>query len=109
MSMTDLRAFSMADLLYYNSKGDLVEDLTEDFLRSAGSGYPPVPAAISEVMSASALVDAAETQALTHVRAANLSDVFVSGLQCKQRNDAAENSSLACNGVQSSGCVARRE
>ena len=62
--------------------------------------------AISEVMSASALVEAAETQALTHVRAANLSDVFVSGLQCKQRNDA-ENSSLASDGVESSDCCAQ--
>eukprot|EP01051_Picozoa_sp_SAG22_P004320 SAG22_NODE_229_length_14598_cov_13.257052_1_plen_1357_part_00 len=80
MAMTDLRDFSMAGAIYYDSTGRLVEDLTGDFLQSSASGYTAVPAAISEVLSVSALITAANSQALTHVRAGNISGVFASGL-----------------------------
>ena len=81
MKMTDLRVFSGAAVFYYDSKGQLVEDLREDFKEYCESTISPVPITMSEVLSPAALSTAAKTQVLTYARATSLSTMFTQSLR----------------------------
>ena len=55
-------------MAYYNTSGELVEDLHDDFLFTVESTISPVPVVVSEVTSPSAVAAAVDNQLLTHVR-----------------------------------------
>eukprot|EP01051_Picozoa_sp_SAG22_P001501 SAG22_NODE_60_length_23423_cov_8.445250_5_plen_1524_part_00 len=94
LSMPDLRCYSMAATVYYDSNGTLVEDLEADLKTTVESTITPVPVAVSEVLSPKALVDAASNQMLTHVTlvsaplaSSNTSSVFMDGLRWNSQYD----------------------
>ena len=94
LSMPDLRCYSMAATVYYDSNGTLVEDLEADLKTTVESTITPVPVAVSEILSPKALVDAASNQMLTHVTlvsaplaSSNTSSVFMDGLRWNSQYD----------------------
>ena len=76
--MTDMRVYSMAAVKYFRD-GDLVEDLTEDFKRTAESTIAPTPVVVDLVASPAALVAAIRNNHTSpFVRAQSVSQIWQS-------------------------------
>ena len=72
MRMPDLRLYAMAAVRYYKN-GELVEDLTDDYLYTAECTIPPAPAAVNEVTSPQQLLAEVNSgHALMYAQAENL-------------------------------------
>ena len=79
LGLSNLIDSSLAGTSYYNSEGNLVEDLALDYLYTAGGGIAPIPVVVSDVLDARSLIRAATT-AVTVARVALPSEAFSESL-----------------------------
>lgn len=92
MQMPDLRLYAMAAVRYYKD-GELVEDVTDQYLYTAECTIPPAPAAVNEVTSPRQLLAEANSgHALMYAQAENLQrthprGVFMAALRWTHQYD----------------------
>lgn len=80
MQLPDIKNCSAAAIRYYRD-GNLVEDLTEEFLTSVQGTLPPCPVAISDVLSPDGLIrEARSGNALTFAQGKSLETVVQESL-----------------------------
>jgi hypothetical protein len=88
MAMYDLRGFSAAGLVYYDSAGSLIEGpLLDDYMVTSESTIAPVPLVISEVATAAALLKAVRTQYINNVMVYDMNNLFSHGLRWSSQYD----------------------
>jgi hypothetical protein len=88
MRLWDLRLYGMAAVRYYRN-GQLVEDVTEDYLTTAQATIPPAPVSVNEVASADELEREVKSgHALVYAQASSLHDLFPQALRWTHQYDA---------------------
>ena len=86
--MYDLRGFSAAGLIYYDSTGVLVEGpLLDDYMVTSESTISPVPLVISEVATAAALTKAVTTQYINNAMVYDMNNLYAHGLRWNSQYD----------------------
>lgn len=85
--MWDLKLYASAGVRYYKN-GKLVEDLTDDYLKTAQCTIAPNPVSVNEVYSIDELEREIENNnALTYVLARNIDTIFDDGLRWTHQYD----------------------
>ena len=87
MGMKDLRTYGMAAVRCYRN-GELIEDVTDDYLVTAQGTIPPAPAAVSIVGSPEELLQEVRSgNALTYGQGRSLDTLFDDGLRYSHQYD----------------------
>ena len=89
LQIRDLRLYSVAATKYFTAEDGLVEDVTNQFIKSAEGTIPPTPIAISRVRSPAELTRAvvALGHDLTCVYATTVSEIWTHGLRYNDQYD----------------------
>ncbi|MFQ5807993.1 MAG: hypothetical protein ACE5JM_00110 [Armatimonadota bacterium] len=87
MRMKDLRTYGMAAVRFYRG-GQLVEDVTDEYLLTAQGTIPPAPAAVNLVRSPDELIrDVRSGSALTYAQARSPATLFDDALHYSSQYD----------------------
>lgn len=87
MKMTDLRLYSAVGVRYYKN-GELIEDVTDDYLITAQCTIAPNPVSINEVESVEELRNEIKKgHSLTYVFAKSINTIFSDGLRWTHQYD----------------------
>ncbi|MCM8785073.1 MAG: hypothetical protein NC827_00710 [Candidatus Omnitrophica bacterium] len=85
--MWDLKLYAAVGIRYYKN-GKLIEDLTEEYLKTAQCTIAPNPVSINEIYSADELKREIENKnSLTYIMARNLDTIFEDGLRWTHQYD----------------------
>ena len=85
--MWDLKLYASAGIRYYKNQ-KLIEDLTEQYLKTAQCTIAPNPVSINEIYSADEIKQEIENNnALTYVMAKNIDTIFDDGLRWTHQYD----------------------
>ncbi|MCM8768184.1 MAG: hypothetical protein NC911_00640 [Candidatus Omnitrophica bacterium] len=85
--MWDLKLYAAAGIRYYKN-GKLLEDLTDDYLKTAQCTIAPNPVSINEIYSADEIrAEKENNNALTYVMARNINTIFDDGLRWTHQYD----------------------
>ncbi|MBU4211626.1 MAG: hypothetical protein KKD33_03470 [Verrucomicrobia bacterium] len=88
MKLSDCRLYAMAGVRYYRD-GKLVEDVTDEYLKTAQGTIPPAPVSINEVTSPAALAaEVKSSHALTFAQARSLDTLMSQALRWTCQYDA---------------------